>query len=103
MSTSWKSGGAVGLRQDLLGLQELSEAQAQDGPILLLDGEVAPEVEDGDLAHAPTNASASHQAGGETGLAGDFVAGLPCPLPVSVLIIRSPVSQGQSFAQRLQF
>ena len=67
--------GAVGPQQDILGLQELFEAQAQHGPVLLLDGEVAPEVEYGDLAHAPTHALAAHQAEGEIGLAGDLVAG----------------------------
>ena len=36
---------------------------------------VAPEVEDGDLAHAPTNALAAHQAESEIGLAGDLVGG----------------------------
>jgi len=41
----------------------------------LLDGEVAPEVEDGDLPHAPADAFTADQAEGEVALAGDLVVG----------------------------
>ena len=66
-----------GPSKTLLGLQELFEAQAQHGPVLRLDDDVAPEFEDGDLAHAPTAAPTpaltAYDAEGAIGRAGDHV------------------------------
>ena len=51
------------------------EAQAEQRPVVLFDGKMPAEIEDGDLAHLAANALAAHQAKGEIALAGDFVVG----------------------------
>jgi len=56
-----------------MGLQELSEAQAQDGFVLLLEGRVAPEFEDCDLATRPPMRSPHTRLKGRVGRAGNFV------------------------------
>ena len=58
-----------------MGLQQLINAAAQHRPVVLLDREVAPEVEDGDLPHAPADAFAADQAKAEVALASDLVVG----------------------------
>ncbi|MDP2882975.1 MAG: hypothetical protein Q8N89_15520 [Azonexus sp.] len=58
-----------------LRLQELLDATAEQRPVFLLDGEVPPEIEDGDLAHLAADALATNQAEGEVAFAGGFVVG----------------------------
>ena len=84
MSTLWMSGavggtldfvGAVQAAQQGLGVEQLFQPAAQHGPVILGQGEVAPQVEDGDLAHLARDAFAAYQAKGVVALAGDFVVG----------------------------
>ena len=42
-------------------MQELLDTAAQQRPVFLLDGEVSPEIQDGDLAHFAPDALAAHQ------------------------------------------
>lgn len=78
---------AVDGEQRFLRLQELFEPTAQNRPVFGLDGELAPEIEDGDLAHLAANTLAAHLSKGEIALAGGFVvgSGLPDEYPSDVI------------------
>ena len=56
-------------------VKQLFKAQAQQRPVVLFDGKVPAEIEDGDLAYLAAKAFATHQAEGEIALAGEFVVG----------------------------